>query len=100
MAVSNRFSTSSRRFPATIDDDSSVLTSTEEALLDEIGSIATVGSVKAFQRVLEEAGTAVRPASAISRSGCDQLVEAIDRKTAKVFEALYPQFWGTCGCQG
>lgn len=83
-------------------NDSSVLTSVEEALLDEIGSFDTMPKrcVKAFQQVLEEAGTTIRPASEIPRSGYDHLLEVIDRKAAKVFDVLYPAFWGTRGYQG
>ncbi|GLR54502.1 hypothetical protein KYK30_06860 [Shinella yambaruensis] len=82
-------------------NDSSVLTSVEEALLDEIGSLDTMprGCVKAFQQVLEEAGTTIRPASEIPRSGYDHLAEAVDRKTAKVFDVLYPGFSGSLSYQ-
>jgi hypothetical protein len=74
--------------------DSALLTSIEEDLLDEIGSFNTKSKrcVQAFQQVLDEAGTTVRPTSEIPRSGYDQLVEMIDRKTAKVFDALYPGY--------
>lgn len=78
-------------------NDSSVLAPVEEALLTEIGAFDTKPkqSVKAFQLILDEAGTTVRPASEISRSGHDHLVEMIERKAAKVFDVLYPDFWGT-----
>jgi hypothetical protein len=82
-------------------NDSSVLTPIEEALLNEIGLISSLSKrcVKAFQRVLEDAGTTIRPASLIPRSGHDYLVELIDRKTAKVFDVLYPEFSKVCGSQ-
>jgi len=81
--------------------DSSVLTSIEEALLNEIGSIGISQKrcAKAFQQILEKAGTPIRPASDIPRTGYDYLVEAIDRKAARVFNALYPEFWGTLSHQ-
>ncbi len=82
-------------------NDSSLLSPVEEALLDEIGAFDTRPKpcVKAFQQVLDEAGTTVRPASEIPRSGYDQLVEIIDRKASKVFEMLYPGFWEAGGYQ-
>lgn len=75
----------------TTKNDSAVLTSVEEALLDEIGSTDAMGKrcVEDFQRLLAEAGTTIRPAPKIPRSGYDCLVETIDRKAAKVYEALY-----------
>lgn len=75
----------------TTKNDSAVLTSVEEALLDEIGSTDAMGKrcVEDFQQLLAEAGTTIRPALNISRSGYDCLVETIDRKAAKVYEALY-----------
>jgi hypothetical protein len=75
----------------TMKNDSSVLTAVEEALLEEIGSTGAMGKrcVKAFQQLLAEKGTAIRPAPKIPRSGYDCLVETIDRKAAKVYEALY-----------
>ncbi|MBA8840983.1 hypothetical protein [Ochrobactrum sp. RH2CCR150] len=74
--------------------DSALLTTVEEDLLDEIGSFngEPKRGVRAFQQVLEGAGATVRPTSQISRSGYDQLVEVIDRKTAKVFDVLYPGY--------
>lgn len=78
-------------------NDSSVLAPVEEALLNEIGAFNTTPKqcVKTFQLILDEAGTTVRPASEIPRSGHDHLVEVIERKAAKVFDVLYPEFWGT-----
>jgi hypothetical protein len=78
-------------------NDSSVLTSIEEALLDEIGTVSTATNrcVKAFQQVLMESGTAIRPASEIPRSGHDQLLEVINKKTTQVLETLYPDFLGS-----
>lgn len=78
-------------------NDSSVLAPVEEALLNEIGALSTTPKqcVKAFQLILDEAGTTVRPASEIPRSGHDHLVEVIERKAAKVFDVIYPEFWGT-----
>ncbi|MBA8821945.1 hypothetical protein WKW50_20815 [Ochrobactrum sp. GPK 3] len=74
--------------------DSALLTSVEEDLLEEIGSFNAKSKrcVQAFQQVMEQAGTTVRPPSEIPRSGYDQLVEIIDRKAAKVFDALYPGY--------
>lgn len=81
--------------------DSAVLTSIEESLLNEIGSFNAISKrcVKAFQQILEEADTTIRPPSQISRSGYDHLVEIIDRKTGKVLDVLYPGSWGTLDCQ-
>ncbi|MDH7788633.1 hypothetical protein QBD01_004679 [Ochrobactrum sp. 19YEA23] len=79
------------RIPKT---DSAILTSVEEDLLDEIGSFNAKSKrcVRALQQILGETGTDVRPTSQIPRSGYDQLVEVIDRKTAKVFDVLYPGY--------
>ncbi|EXL09478.1 hypothetical protein BG36_22480 [Aquamicrobium defluvii] len=72
-------------------NDSAVLTSVGEALLDGIGWTDEIGKrcVKAPQQLLEEAGTTIRPAPQIPRSGYDRLVETIDQKAAKMYEALY-----------
>ena len=57
-------------------NDSSVLAPVEEALLNEIGAFNTTPKqcVKAFQMILDEAGTTVRPALEIPRPGHDHLV--------------------------
>lgn len=82
--------------------NSSVLTAIEETLLNEIGSVdgATKQSVKSFKQILDQAGIIIRPASEIPRSGYDHLLEVIGRKTARVFDALYPEFWETLRYQG
>ncbi|MGD1888065.1 MAG: hypothetical protein ACFB01_13270 [Cohaesibacteraceae bacterium] len=72
--------------------DSSVLSATEAALLEEIGAEGHTNKpgVGQFRDVLAAANVTIRSASEIPRSGHDSLTEAINTKAAAVFCALCP----------
>lgn len=70
---------------------SALLSETEEDLLTRLATEGRAydANIQRFRQVLSLANVTIRPANKIPRSGHDQLLETIDRRSSDVLHSLY-----------